>query len=59
MGGKTGLAALNWPQCSAVESVPGRMSGVWVLRGTRMPVSGVFENLGFRDDEWGAACNLV
>jgi len=37
--------ALDWPQCSAVESVPGKMSGAWVFRGTRMPVVAVFENL--------------
>jgi len=28
-----------------VESVPGKVSGAWVLRGTRMPVSVIFENL--------------
>ncbi len=37
--------ALDWSQCPAVESVPGRVSGAWVFRGTRMPVSIVFENL--------------
>ncbi len=37
--------ALDWSQCPAVESVPGRVSGAWVLRGTRMPVSIIFENL--------------
>ena len=37
--------ALDWSQCPAVESVPGRVSGAWVFRGTRMPVSVVFENL--------------
>jgi len=37
--------ALDWAQCSAVESVPGKMSGAWVFRGTRMPVMAVFENL--------------
>ncbi len=37
--------ALDWSQCSAVERVPGRMSGVWVFRGTRIPVAAVFENL--------------
>jgi len=26
-------------------SVPGKVSGTWVFRGTRMPVSVVFENL--------------
>ncbi len=35
--------ALDWSQCPAVESVPGKVSGAWVLRGTRMPV--IFENL--------------
>lgn len=37
--------ALDWSQCPAVESVPGKMSGTWVLKGTRMPVSAIFENL--------------
>jgi uncharacterized protein (DUF433 family) len=38
------MAALDWSQCPAVESVPGRLSGAWVFRDTRMPVSAVFEN---------------
>ena len=29
----------------AVESIPGKVSGAWVLRGTRMPVSVIFKNL--------------
>ncbi len=37
--------ALDWSQCAAVESVPGRVSGAWVFRGTRLPVATVFENL--------------
>ena len=36
---------LDWSQCPAVESVPGKVSGAWVFRGTRMPVAAVFENL--------------
>jgi uncharacterized protein (DUF433 family) len=28
-----------------VESVPGRLSGAWVFRDTRMPISAVFLNL--------------
>jgi uncharacterized protein (DUF433 family) len=36
---------LDWSQCPAVESVPGRRSGAWVFKDTRMPVSTVFENL--------------
>jgi len=39
------MAILDWSQCSAVESVPDRRSGAWVFKGTRMPVSTVFENL--------------
>ena len=39
------LASLDWSQCPAVESVPGKVSGAWVLKGTRMPVSAIFENL--------------
>jgi uncharacterized protein (DUF433 family) len=39
------MAPLDWSQCSAVESVPDRRSGAWVLKGTRMPVATVFENL--------------
>jgi len=37
--------ALDWSKCPAVESIPGKVSGAWVFRGTRMPVSAVFENL--------------
>ena len=36
---------LDWSQCPAVESVPGKRSGAWVFRDTRMPVATVFENL--------------
>jgi uncharacterized protein (DUF433 family) len=43
--GVPSMAALDWSQCSAVESVPGKVSGAWVLKGTRMPVSAIFENL--------------
>jgi uncharacterized protein (DUF433 family) len=37
--------ALDWSKCAAVESVPGKVSGAWVFRGTRMPVATIFENL--------------
>ena len=39
------MATLDWSQCTAVESIPGKVSGAWVFRGTRMPVAIVFENL--------------
>ena len=39
------MASLDWSHCSAVESIPGKVSGAWVFKDTRMPVSLVFENL--------------
>ena len=39
------MASLDWSQCPAVESIPGKVSGAWVFRGTRMLVQTVFENL--------------
>ena len=39
------MASLDWSQCPAVESIPGKVSGAWVFRGTRMPVQTVFDNL--------------
>jgi uncharacterized protein (DUF433 family) len=36
---------LDWRQCSAVERVPGKVSGAWVFKGTRVPVQALFENL--------------
>jgi uncharacterized protein (DUF433 family) len=47
------VATLDWSQCTAVDSIPGKVSGAWVFKGTRMPVSLVFENLeaGAKIDE--------
>ncbi|HXJ42500.1 MAG TPA: DUF433 domain-containing protein [Bryobacteraceae bacterium] len=39
------MASLDWSQCPAVESIPGKVSGAWVFKGTRMPVQTVFQNL--------------
>ncbi len=39
------MASLDWSQCPAVESIPGKVSGAWVFRGTRMPVQTIFQNL--------------
>jgi uncharacterized protein (DUF433 family) len=39
------MATLDWSQCPAVESVPGRLGGAWVFRDSRMPVSALFDNL--------------
>ena len=35
----------SWETCTAVERHPDKLSGVWVFRGTRVPVSSLFENL--------------
>jgi uncharacterized protein (DUF433 family) len=39
------LAMLDWTQCTAVERVPGKVSGAWVFKNTRVPVRALFENL--------------
>jgi uncharacterized protein (DUF433 family) len=36
---------LDWSECESVESVPGRVSGAFVFKGTRVPVATLFENL--------------
>jgi uncharacterized protein (DUF433 family) len=39
------MVSLDWSQCPAVESIPDKVSGAWVFRGTRTPAAIVFENL--------------
>ena len=39
------MGSLDWSQCPAVESIPGKVSGAWVFKRTRTPVAVVFENL--------------
>ena len=39
------MTILDWSQCPAVESIPGKVSGAWVFKDTRMPVAIVFQNL--------------
>lgn len=56
------METLDWSRCPEVERNPEIMSGAWVLRGTRMPVSGVIENIqagASVDDvmEWFAGLN--
>jgi len=36
---------LDWTTCLAVERDPEKLSGAWVFRGSRVPVSALFENL--------------
>ena len=51
------MAAIDWSQCQAVESIPGKVSGAWVFKGTRLPVATVIENLEdlSRSPAWKAA----
>jgi uncharacterized protein (DUF433 family) len=44
-GAQIMASILDWSQCPVVESIPGKVSGAWVLRGTRTPVKALFENL--------------
>lgn len=39
------MKTLDWSQCPAVESVPGKVGGAWVFKDTRLPVATVIENL--------------
>lgn len=36
---------LDWSECREVERSPEKLSGAWVFKGTRVPVSALFENL--------------
>jgi len=45
MNREVAMPQLDWSQCPAVESIPGKVSGAWVLKGTRMPVQTIFANL--------------
>jgi uncharacterized protein (DUF433 family) len=36
---------IDWTTCTAVERDSARASGAWVFRGTRVPVTALFENL--------------
>ena len=42
---RAGRNMLDWNSCRAVERHPERVSGAWVFRGTRVPVSALFANL--------------
>ena len=35
----------QWNTLDVIERDPGRLGGVWVFRGTRVPVAALFENL--------------
>jgi uncharacterized protein (DUF433 family) len=35
----------DWSTCSAIERIPGKVSGEWLFKSTRVPVRALFENL--------------
>ena len=39
------MEKLDRSQCPILESIPGKVSGAWVFRGTRVPVSAILRNL--------------
>lgn len=36
--------SIDWPQCADVESVPDRLSGTWVVKGTGVPAQAIIDN---------------
>ncbi|MGC2463155.1 MAG: DUF433 domain-containing protein [Steroidobacteraceae bacterium] len=36
---------LDWSKCAAVERIPGKVSGAWLFKDTRVPVKALFENI--------------
>ena len=36
---------MNWKDCPAVERNPKKMSGAWIFRNTRIPISTLFLNI--------------
>ena len=36
---------IDWSTCEAVERITGKVSGAWLFKGTRVPVTALFENL--------------
>ena len=47
---------IDWSKCEDVERVPGKVSGTWVVRGTRIPVQAVLDNAadGFTPEQIAA-----
>ena len=39
------MAMIDWTECRAVERIPGKVSGAWLFKNTRVPVKALFENL--------------
>ena len=35
---------IDWSECQDAEPIPGKMSGTWLVKGTRIPVRAVLDN---------------
>ncbi len=35
---------MDWSQCPDVERIPGKVSGAWLVKGTRLPVWAIMEH---------------
>jgi hypothetical protein len=48
--------AMDWSGCQVVEQVPGKVSGQWIVKGTRILADGVLENAdaGYTPEELAA-----
>ena len=44
---------MDWSQCPDAERIPGKVSGAWLVVGTRIPVDAVIDNAedGFTAEE--------
>jgi uncharacterized protein (DUF433 family) len=34
----------DWRRCEVVERIPGKVSGAWIVKGTRVPVDAILAN---------------
>ena len=32
---------MDWSECAEVERIPGKVSGTWLIKGTRLPVDSI------------------
>ena len=48
---------IDWSECQDVERITGKVSGAWLIKGTRIPVQGVLDNAddGYSPEELGEA----
>jgi uncharacterized protein (DUF433 family) len=42
--GKTSPLLIDWSRCPDVERTPGKVSGAWCVKGTRVMVQGIMDN---------------